>query len=43
MTETAEKALKDAATARNDTEINIAIRSNDLIAKEFNKHDKMLS
>lgn len=40
VTETAEKTLKDAAAARNDTEMNIAVANIDLIAKEFQKHEK---
>ena len=40
VTETAEETLKYAATARNDTGMNMVITNNDLIAKVFKKHEK---
>ena len=40
VTKTAEKTLREAANLRNDTEMLIEVRDTDLIAKEFQKHEK---
>ena len=40
VTETAERTIKQAAVARNDLEIITAVTETDLIAKEFQKHQK---
>ena len=40
VTKTSEKTLKEAAFARNDKEMIIAVSQTDLIAKEFQKHEK---
>ena len=40
LTKTAEKTIKEAATLNNDTEILLQIMGMDLIAREFQKHEK---
>ena len=40
VTETAERTIKQAAVARNDLEMIAAVTETDLIAKEFQKHQK---
>ena len=40
VTETAERTIKQAAVARNDLEMITAVTETDLIAKEFQKHQK---
>ena len=40
VTKTAEKTLREAANLKNDTEMVIEVRDTDLIAKEFQKHEK---
>ena len=40
ITDTAERTIKEAAIAQNDLQMIVAVRETDLIAKEFQKHDK---